>query len=174
MDSAKLSDWMQVIGIFALMVSLVFVGLQMQQDHEIARATIYQDRAALGVENFRALASNKAQMELKIKFDGRDPNEPASSDLWGQSMTMMELYGLVFQEYGNLIIQDNDLFQYEIGLLPEDHWEAVRAGMKFNISENPVSRFVVEREINIGNELRPAFLNELREIIREIDEGEST
>jgi hypothetical protein len=174
MDSAKLSDWMQVIGIFALVVSLVFVGLQMQQDHEIARATIYQDRAALGVENMRAMASNRAQLELKIEFDGYDPDEPASSDRWGQSITMMELYGLVFQQYSSLIIMDNDFFQYEIGLLPEDHWEAVRAGMKFNISENRVARFVVEREINIGNELRPVFLNELREIIREIDEGEST
>jgi len=42
MDSAKLSDWMQVIGIFALVASLVFVGLQMQQDRDIARVMIYQ------------------------------------------------------------------------------------------------------------------------------------
>jgi hypothetical protein len=31
MDSAKLNDWMQVIGIFALVASLVFVGLQMKR-----------------------------------------------------------------------------------------------------------------------------------------------
>jgi len=36
MDSAKLNDWMQVVGIFALVASLVFVGLQMKQTQEIA------------------------------------------------------------------------------------------------------------------------------------------
>ena len=42
MDAAKLNDWIQVIGIFALVASLIFVGLQMQQDREIARVMIYR------------------------------------------------------------------------------------------------------------------------------------
>lgn len=29
MDSAKLNDWMQVVGIFALVTSLIFVGLHL-------------------------------------------------------------------------------------------------------------------------------------------------
>ena len=29
MDSAKLNDWMHVVGIFALVASLIFVGLRM-------------------------------------------------------------------------------------------------------------------------------------------------
>ena len=36
MDSAKLNDWLQVFGIFALVASLIFVGLQMRQDRTIA------------------------------------------------------------------------------------------------------------------------------------------
>ena len=46
--------------------------------------------------------------------------------------------------------------------------------MKSSISENPFFRWVVEREIDTKDELRPAFLNELREIILESDEIEST
>jgi hypothetical protein len=50
-DSAKLNDWMQVVGIFALVASLVFVGLQMQQDQEIAiveaRGNLTATKAAL-------------------------------------------------------------------------------------------------------------------------------
>ena len=42
MDSAKLNDWLQVLGIFALVASFIFVGLQMQQDREIAKVMIYQ------------------------------------------------------------------------------------------------------------------------------------
>jgi hypothetical protein len=43
MDSAKLNDWLQVIGIFALVASLIFVGLQMKQTQEIGQgeATAY-------------------------------------------------------------------------------------------------------------------------------------
>jgi hypothetical protein len=35
MDSARLNDWLQVIGIFALVASLIFVGLQMKQTQQI-------------------------------------------------------------------------------------------------------------------------------------------
>jgi len=37
MDSAKLNDWLQVLGIFALVASLIFVGLQMKQTQEIGQ-----------------------------------------------------------------------------------------------------------------------------------------
>ena len=174
MDSAKLSDWMQVVGIFALIVSLVFVGLQMQQDHAIARAAMYQDRVALGYENLNAFASDRERMEFKIKLDGRDPDEPVPSDGWAQSLTYMEFYVLAFREYGNLYLLDNDHYQYESGFLSEDHWKTIRAGVKSSISENPMFRWVVEREIDTRDELRPAFLNELREIIRESGEFELT
>ena len=36
MDSAKLNDWMQVIGIFAIILSLMFVAYQIQQTNQIA------------------------------------------------------------------------------------------------------------------------------------------
>ena len=41
LDSAKLNDWMQVVGIFAVVASLVFVGLQMRQDRQIAMSESY-------------------------------------------------------------------------------------------------------------------------------------
>jgi len=43
MDSAKLNDWMQVVGIFAVVASLIFVGLQLQQDRELAAAQLFSD-----------------------------------------------------------------------------------------------------------------------------------
>jgi hypothetical protein len=45
MDSAKLNDWLQVIGIFALVASLIFVGMQMRQAQRIAIADSYQQQA---------------------------------------------------------------------------------------------------------------------------------
>ena len=43
MDSAKLNDWMQVIGIFAVVASLIFVALQIRQDQAIAQAMIWSE-----------------------------------------------------------------------------------------------------------------------------------
>lgn len=50
MDSAKLNDWLQVLGMFAVVASLIFVGLQMRQDHEIALSAIYQARAQMTID----------------------------------------------------------------------------------------------------------------------------
>ena len=38
MKQIKIRDWLEIIGIFSVVVSLVFVGLQMRQTHEIALA----------------------------------------------------------------------------------------------------------------------------------------
>jgi len=47
MDSAKLNDWMQVLGIFALVISLIFVGLQMRQDRVLAAVDATRSRSDL-------------------------------------------------------------------------------------------------------------------------------
>ncbi len=38
MKQAKLRDWLEIVGIFAVVVSLLFVGLQMRQTQDIAIA----------------------------------------------------------------------------------------------------------------------------------------
>jgi len=44
MGAVKLTDSIQMAGLFAVVGSLVFVGMQMRQTHEIASATLYQMR----------------------------------------------------------------------------------------------------------------------------------
>jgi hypothetical protein len=43
-DTAKLNDWLQVVGFFAVVASLVFVGLEMRQAQEISVSQAYQSR----------------------------------------------------------------------------------------------------------------------------------
>jgi uncharacterized phage protein gp47/JayE len=38
MDSAKLNDWIQVVGIFALVASLIFVGIEVRQNSIATRS----------------------------------------------------------------------------------------------------------------------------------------
>ena len=67
MDSAKLNEWIQVIGIFAIVASLIFVGLQMQQTHKIALADQYQSRAQTTID----------YMLVRMESDYGNPRYPA-------------------------------------------------------------------------------------------------
>ena len=102
MDSAKLNDWMQVVGIFAVVASLVFVGLQMKQSQEIAIAAQYHDRAALAVENFHAIMeSGRAGIATSTC-----PVEP-TADLSTENIGHECLRALAY-----LVMADNHLYQY--------------------------------------------------------------
>lgn len=58
MDSAKLNDWIQVVGIFALVASLIFVGLQMRQAQNIAMSDGALANAANTIEKNTAIREN--------------------------------------------------------------------------------------------------------------------
>lgn len=50
MDTSKINDWLQVVGMFGLIASLVFVGMQIKQDHQIALSGTYQARSDASAE----------------------------------------------------------------------------------------------------------------------------
>jgi hypothetical protein len=75
MDSAKLNDWMQVVGIFAVVASLVFVGLQMRQEQEIAIVATY-GMLVESTENIADLIDRNAE----IWQQGLDGAELSSTD----------------------------------------------------------------------------------------------
>ena len=61
MDSAKIYDWLQVIAIFALVASLIFVGLQIKQTQEIGQgeaAGIYLNN----INTFKGLIIENAEV----------------------------------------------------------------------------------------------------------------
>jgi len=43
-DATKLNDWMQIVGIFAVVGSLIFVGMEMRQAQEISMSLEEIDR----------------------------------------------------------------------------------------------------------------------------------
>lgn len=166
MDAAKLNDWMQVLGIFALVASLIFVGLQMRQEHEIARVMIYQERASSTAEVTASLASNPAAMAAMIKSGIADPSEEIQPDGWAGPVSKQDMYVGAFAGIALFALTDNSHFQYEEGFLPEEHWLSVRSSVKNGMMGSPFTRFHVESNLD---RYRPAFRAELPRIIREID-----
>ena len=68
MDSQKLHDWLQVIGIAAVVASLIFVGMQIKQSDEIALAEVLESVAARAIEE-RALVTANADTWRKACLD---------------------------------------------------------------------------------------------------------
>ena len=70
MSTSNWKDFAELFGIAAIVASLIFVGLQMKQSHEIALAEIYQARASMVVDWANQIALNTAAMTAAVK--GRD------------------------------------------------------------------------------------------------------
>ena len=111
MDSAKLNDWMQVVGIFALVASLIFVGLQMNQTHKVALAGQYQARAQASMDFFTA------RMES-------DYVTPRYMERIGQDVTPRQIRHRRNASQIRWIMMDNNHFQYQQGFLTEETWQA--------------------------------------------------
>jgi hypothetical protein len=64
MNSEKLHDWLQLVGMAAIVVSLIFVGLQLQQSEDAAQADMSQSSVAISVE-ITALMSEHSDVWLR-------------------------------------------------------------------------------------------------------------
>jgi hypothetical protein len=166
LDSAKLNDWMQVMGIFALVASLIFVGLQIKQEHEIARVQIYQERTTAATEAFISAASSPDAMAASVKSAFGDPNQEIVVDGWAGPITAQDLILGSFQVNAFMALADNSHYQYQEGFLPFEHWEGVRTTVKAAAQTTP---FLLYRIKATMNERRAGFRDALEEIVAEIE-----
>jgi hypothetical protein len=125
MDSSRLSDWLQVFGLFGVMASLVFVGLQMKQDYEIALAETYSTRTAISVGNISDQIGSPQYLSATAKlYSG------LREDLTAEEYVVMESALSAF-----LTIMENLHYQYRFGFLPEAHWQKNLAEIECRMSE---------------------------------------
>ena len=113
MDSAKLHDWIQIIGIFALVASLIFVGFQIKQTQEIAESEAYQARAATSIELTAMEASSPEFTSGLAKLYAGNVDE----------LTAQEKVSLEFFFGAEMTVYENHHFQFEAGYLSKEHWD---------------------------------------------------
>jgi len=151
-NTSKLNDWMQVIGIFAVVASLIFVGLEMRQAQEISMSQAYQSRTAAAAEWNSAFAANPAALSAFRKASERNEDEITTQEYDALRRTMSGLYYLY----------DNAHYQHQAGFVSSDFWEMTRESIK-NIMQIPVVRGLIVEVSERGG--RPEF----RDLIQEID-----
>ncbi len=152
MDSAKLNDWLQVIGIFALVASLIFVGFQMKQEQEIAIANQYQARATTAV----SVQEARDQSEIVRRQEGQ-----RHIDLYGwpegfdEEMSAEEFGSIIFDARRLIYAYDNNHYQYHAGFLPEDTWQSNRKTIQ-RLAQQPIYHYLFEAS---HGAYRPAYVD---------------
>lgn len=152
LDSRKFREWLEIIGIFSVVASLVFVGMEMRQSHEISLSQAYQSRVAAVVEWNSAFAANPAALSAYRKSaDGDD--EISTEEREALRSTLLGLFHLF----------DNAHLQYEMGFVSEEFWGMTRENLKRQMSNPFVNRVFMQKADDLA---RPSF----RDIVLSVNE----
>tara|TARA_B100001765_G_C19481404_1_gene329026 strand:+ start:949 stop:1428 length:480 start_codon:yes stop_codon:yes gene_type:complete len=106
------------LGIFGIIGSLVFVGLELRQSQRIALAAQQQERAALITE----LIGSFSDANPPISFLNFLNETLEASD---QNKAIAETY-----VYRLWMVYENDYLQHKLGLMDEDVWQAKLTSMR--------------------------------------------
>ena len=156
MNATKLNDWMQVVGIFAVVASLIFVGLEMRQAQEISMSQAYQSRAAAVVEWDSAFAANPAALSAQRK----------AADGAADEITTEEYEALRYTLLGVFNLYDNAHYQYQKGFVSQEFWGMTRGNLKSQMM-NPVASAIFLKKVDQG--IRPDFRDVVLKISNELE-----
>ena len=163
MDSTKVNDWLQVVGLFGVIASLIFVGLEMQQAKQIALSAANQARTDASVEFITAASTDPVMRSATIKMNSGNAD----------SMTPEEISTYGGLTYANLMIYENLYLQYRNGFLPEGRWSGTRNNIKVGLvgaGPAPALRPAYERNPTLWS---PSFQQLVESIIDEIEDESS-
>ena len=156
MKHTSWKDIAELLGIAAIVASLIFVGLQMKQTHEIAISASFQSRAetmaAISIATTQSPELLSALVKLEVQSESREEFtnvEQRALCSWIQSFTWM---------------LENSLIQYNAGFLPEDHWLRAKAIVK------SVLKSGADERCSPFAPMTSEFLTEVDEIRQELRE----
>lgn len=156
MKSAKYNDWLQIFGLFGVMASLIFVGLQLKLDREFALSTATQTRTETTIQNIMGSASNPILASAIDKIESGD----------SESLLPSERRTLRLMGSAALFNLENVHFQYQNGFVPEERWVGSRQTLKGILRIPYLSR--ASYEGNPGA-WRASFQEVVNELLAEID-----
>ena len=112
LSMSKLNDFFQAIGVIGLIASLIFVGLELQQNQKIALAKTQQER------------NNSIQLQImNFTASGLDWQSNAIENRTNYEFSLKQTAKRNAYHYA-WFLYENDFFQYEQGLVSEEVWQA--------------------------------------------------
>ncbi len=169
----KSIDWKtyaELIGVAAIVASLIFVGLELRQSQRIALAAQYQARTDSGRQYFyESLASDYRIEDLADDIEAWEwpagflaDDEKRWLDEHPSSVSAEAAYWAVINLYGF----DNYYYQYQSGFLSEEGWIALRSRLRALLRDDPFARYLI---VVTGQDFRESFVVLAKTLITDTD-----
>ena len=168
----------EAVGILAIVLSLLFVGMQLIFDRQVAIADQYHNRAELRIATVRSFFENENYIDELVRSYKRG----IRPGFWSEEFE--EYYETIIQSEGDLAIADmyrrqfraelvvlgwdNIHYQYEQGLISEEFWQSTRTTIKTAMGNR------LARNVYFVRVFRPTFLTVLENIAAEFDSEADT
>ena len=152
MKTSGWKDIAELIGIAAIIASLVFVGLELRQTQEALMASTYQARAFDAMSSSRDLAHSEYIGPILATIDIEDEQIL-------DSLSSEEIWRLRQYYVSRMVDLDNEFYQYQNGFLDEEYWSMVN---RRSVLRNAKGW----RAMGVG-ELRPEFSKLVDNILAE-------
>jgi len=168
MNSTNWKEIAELVGIAAIVASLVFVGLELRQSHEIAIAAEYQERAASVIDQYNAQIQSDTALSVvgKPLYEAvRSADFPDEYRHLYEGYTVEQLGFTMINTLNALTAFDNIYFQYQSGFISDESWQAFRYRLR-RVLESPITRQLLEKD---PNWYRASYRQLCNEMITEID-----
>lgn len=138
MNNVSWKSILEGVGVAGVIVSLIFVGLQLEQSQDIAIAEQYQMRAIAGAEHLTESLQNERWLELRSKplrdaFDAGALDEPLATAY--EELGDAGLIVAATEFYKVMVVFDNYYFQYQHGFMEEEAWSAFRHRLERTLAD---------------------------------------
>lgn len=169
MKAASWKDIAELVGIVAIVASLVFVGLQMKQSQDIALAASFQSRTATLAESFSARAANLEALAAELRVQGINPDDPVTRLPFeipesAGVLTELEYRAAVLTALSTWQQWNNIYYQNQMGFMPEGNWLRLRSSIKRNFRRRTITSLVFD-----AFPYSPEFQEEIDGIIAEVE-----
>ena len=167
---ASRKDIVEIAGIFAVVASLIFVGMQLMLDRKVALAEQYFNRAESAKADRRAILESDDLMRYHEESWALGWRPSYWDESWELARRVEE--GKVSVRSALAAIVDNQLsiigydsvyFQYQQGLLDEEIWNQLRFFLKRRMARDELSRAVFQ------NHARTTIRPIVEEVLREVE-----
>ena len=138
----------EIISVIAIILSLVFLGLEVNQSNTLAKASIRQSLNETHMKVYEMRMDKDAITRAHYKSDNNLP-----LDKYEQYM-MIQFQTFNFRDF------DNSFYQYRIGLFDENNWQAYRRIIKKLLEDKHVKTMLT---LNISD-FSKEFQDELKSI----------
>ena len=141
----------EIISVIAIVLSLIFLGLEVNQSNTLAKASIRQSLNETDMDVYEMRMDKEVITRAFYKIDNNLP------------LDEYEEYMIILFQTFNFRDFDNSFYQYRIGLFDENNWQAYRRIIK-KLLEDKYVKIMLQNSIS---DFSTEFQDELKSIMED-------